>query len=103
MPATEKQPVAGAGILNGPLTWIDQSPVLSIRYKGLVSRWTLGLFAVAFLMLGYLGTLPVTPTGTFIAQVCTLFYFAYFLLMPWYTRFEATEPVSARLTWEDTQ
>ncbi|MDH5736996.1 MAG: cytochrome bc complex cytochrome b subunit [Gammaproteobacteria bacterium] len=78
--------------------WLDRSPVKSIRYKGMASRLFLGLFVVSFLVLGYLGTVHPTPGRTLMAQLCTTVYFAYFLLMPWYTRAEKTKPVPERVT-----
>jgi ubiquinol-cytochrome c reductase cytochrome b subunit len=80
------------------LPWLDQSPVKSIRYKGVMSKWALGIFVVVFLTLGYYGTQPVTDTGTLISQIGTLVYFAFFLLMPWYTQMEKTQPEPARVT-----
>jgi len=80
------------------LPWLDQSPVKSIRYKGPLCRTALGLFVVVFLILGYYGTQPVTTTGTIVSQVCTLLYFAFFLLMPWYTRMDKTRPEPSRVT-----
>ncbi|CBV41828.1 cytochrome b [Halomonas elongata] len=80
------------------LPWLDRSPVRSMRYKGWISRVMLGLFVVCFSVLGVLGVLPSTETRTTIAQVCTLGYFAYFLLMPFYTRLEKTRPVPERVT-----
>jgi ubiquinol-cytochrome c reductase cytochrome b subunit len=80
------------------LPWLDLSPVKSIRYKGKLSRIALTLFVIVFLVLGYYGTQPVTDAGTRISQIGTLLYFAFFLLMPWYTRMEAVEPVPARVT-----
>ncbi|MGZ5494553.1 MAG: hypothetical protein ACXWHG_13185 [Thermoanaerobaculia bacterium] len=56
------------------------------------------MFVLAFLVLGYYGTQPVTDAGTRISQFCTLLYFAFFLLMPWFSRMDATKPVPARLT-----
>jgi ubiquinol-cytochrome c reductase cytochrome b subunit len=80
------------------LPWLDQSPVKSIRYKGNLSRWALAIFVVTFLALGYLGTLTVTEGRTLAAQVFTLIYFAFFLLMPWYTRMDKTKPEPDRVT-----
>jgi ubiquinol-cytochrome c reductase cytochrome b subunit len=80
------------------LPWLDQSPVKSIRYKGALCRTALGIFVVVFLVLGYYGTQPVTTAGTLISQVCTLIYFAFFLLMPWYTRMDKTKPEPSRVT-----
>jgi len=80
------------------LPWLDQSPVKSIRYKGPLVKVALALFVIAFLVLGYLGTLSVTEGRTIAAQVFTLIYFAFFLLMPWYTRLDKTRPEPERLT-----
>jgi len=80
------------------LPWLDQSAVKSIRYKGPLVKAALTLFVIAFLALGYLGTLTVTEGRTIAAQVCTLIYFAFFLLMPWYTRMDKTKPEPERVT-----
>ncbi|MBU2710210.1 cytochrome b [Zooshikella harenae] len=80
------------------LPWLDRSPVKSIRYKGWMSKVAIVLFAISFLWLGYLGAMPATDTRTFWAQVCTVIYFLFFLLMPWYTRVEKTKPVPDRVT-----
>ncbi len=80
------------------MPWLDKSPVKSIRYKGRLSRWAMGIFVVVFLTLGFYGTQPVTYAGTLISQIGTLIYFAFFLLMPWYTQMEKTLPEPARVT-----
>jgi ubiquinol-cytochrome c reductase cytochrome b subunit len=48
--------------------------------------------------LGVLGAMAPTPQRTLLAQVCTVLYFAYFFLMPFYTRLEKTKPVPQRVT-----
>ena len=80
------------------MPWLDQSPVKSVRYKGGLYKTALGLFVVVFLVLGYFGTQPVTDLGTRISQTGTLLYFAFFLLMPWFSRMDKTRPEPARLT-----
>jgi ubiquinol-cytochrome c reductase cytochrome b subunit len=80
------------------LPWLDQSPVKSIRYKGPITKVALALFVVSFFVLGYLGTLSVTEGRTLLAQVFTLVYFAFFLLMPWYSRMDKTRPEPERVT-----
>ena len=40
----------------------------------------------------------MTEGRTIAAQVFTLIYFAFFLLMPWYTRLDKTRPEPERLT-----
>ncbi|WP_066015252.1 cytochrome b [Endozoicomonas atrinae] len=80
------------------LPWLDRSPVKSWRYKGIISRTSIVIFAFVFILLTWLGTQPATVTYTLIAQICTLIYFAFFLLMPFYTRWEKTKPVPERVT-----
>jgi ubiquinol-cytochrome c reductase cytochrome b subunit len=53
---------------------------------------------IVFLVLGYFGTQPVTEAGTLISQICTLLYFSFFLLMPWYSRMDKTRPEPQRVT-----
>ncbi len=91
--------VMGAAILlPAVLPWLDRSPVRSMRYKGLPSKLMLAAFVISFFVLGYLGTIHPTPIATAIAQVCTVIYFAYFVLMPWYTRVEKTKTPPERVT-----
>ncbi|MBM4189544.1 MAG: cytochrome bc complex cytochrome b subunit [Betaproteobacteria bacterium] len=68
------------------LPWLDKSPVKSIRYRGSKYKIALALFVVSFIGLGILGILPATELYTWIARVLSLIYFAFFLLMPWYTK-----------------
>jgi len=90
--------MAGAIVVPAVLPWLDRSPVKSIRYKGRISKVMLAIFVVSFFILGYLGTIPPSPRSTALAQICTMLYFAYFILMPWYTRVEKTKPVPDRVT-----
>lgn len=80
------------------LPWLDRSPVRSIRYKGRCSRTALGLLLGSFIILGYLGMQELTPFNQGLAQLATILYFAYFLLMPLYTRLETCLPVPKRIT-----
>ena len=80
------------------LPWLDRSPVKSWRYKGILSRTAIVVFGLVFILLTWLGTQPATETYTLIAQLCTLVYFAFFLLMPFYSRWEKTKPVPERVT-----
>ncbi len=80
------------------LPWLDRSPVKSIRYKGKITKIALTLFAVSFIILGILGALPPTAGRTILAQLCSFIYFAYFLLMPFYSRMDTTKPVPERVT-----
>ena len=79
--------------------WLDRNPVKSIRYKGWISKLTLMLFAADFLMLGFLGTEPATDLYKTLAQIGTVYYLAFFLiLMPFGYRFEKAKPVPERVT-----
>jgi len=80
------------------LPWLDQAPVKSIRYRGPVYKTALALFVIAFFILGYLGVLAPTPGRTLVAQICMLVYFAFFFLMPWYTRWDSYRPEPKRVT-----
>jgi len=86
------------------LPWLDRSPVKSIRYRGWIYKTALAIFVVAFVTLGYLGTkspqaidLMLFP-NVYWAQIFTIVYFAFFALMPWYTKLDKTKPVPERVT-----
>ena len=100
------------------LPWLDRGAVKSIRYRGSHYKTALSIFVVAFLILGYLGTESTTVWGqfkvtdgsvfdrlldtkdiaTWVARVCTIAYFLFFFLMPWYTVRDKTRPVPERVT-----
>ncbi|MEN0107799.1 MAG: cytochrome b, partial [Pseudomonas sp.] len=80
------------------LPWLDRSPVKSMLYKGWMSKIWLVAFCVSFIILGVLGVLPPTDERTLLARICTILYFAYFILMPFYTKLEKTKPVPERVT-----
>ena len=80
------------------LPWLDRSPVKSIRYRSPIYKWALGIFVVSFVMLGWLGLKPVTPTYALLGRIATALYFAYFILMPWYTSIGKTKEVPLRVT-----
>lgn len=80
------------------LPWLDRSPVKSIRYRGPYFRWALTLFIISFLALGYLGTQPATGLYTMLARVFSIIYFAFFILMPFYTSIDKDKAVPERVT-----
>ena len=80
------------------LPWLDRSPVKSIRYRGILCKLALAVFIISFLVLGYLGTQPATPTLTNFARVFSVLYFAFFVFMPIYTKLDKTKPVPERVT-----
>ena len=85
------------------LPWLDRSKVRSIRYRGWMYKTMLLLFAVNFVMLGYLGT--VNPGHVDLiwfknvtwAQIGLVVYFAFFLLMPIYTKLDRNKPEPDRV------
>ena len=86
------------------LPWLDRSPARSIRYRGWMYKTALTLFVVTFVMLGYLGTrnpshvdLVLLKNVTW-SQIGLVVYFAFFLLMPIYTRMDRTKPEPDRVT-----
>ncbi len=87
----------GAIIVLFLLPWLDRSPVKSIKYKGMISKVTLAIFVVTFVALSWLGTQPATPTATMFARIFSVLYFAFFLLMPFYSKMDKTKPVPERL------
>jgi ubiquinol-cytochrome c reductase cytochrome b subunit len=56
--------------------------------------------AVSFVALGFLGLLPATEKiYVYAARFFTGVYFAFFLLMPFYTSREKTKPVPERVVF----
>ncbi|MBP7202435.1 MAG: cytochrome bc complex cytochrome b subunit [Propionivibrio sp.] len=97
----------GAGVvILAFLPWLDRSPVKSIRYRGPIFKTLLVLFVFSFLILGLLGTKPpeyaffgVIP-GAPVAQLMTLYYFLFFLTMPWWSKIDKCKPVPERVTFK---
>ena len=80
------------------MPWLDRSPVRSIRYRGNLYKGALVLFVISFVVLGWLGMEQPSAVKTLIAQIATIIYFAFFLLMPIYTKLDKTKPVPDRVT-----
>jgi ubiquinol-cytochrome c reductase cytochrome b subunit len=83
------------------LPWLDRCRVKSIRYRGWIYKAALASFVVSFIVLGYLGTQPASGMYTLLARVFSVVYFAFFLLMPFYTSMERTKPVPERVVYHD--
>ena len=88
------------------LPWLDRSPVKSIRYRGWMFKSALTVFTVSFVLLGYLGTKNPQAVDLVLfsnlqwAQICYFLYFAFFLLMPIYTKLDPVKPVPDRVTFK---
>ncbi len=81
------------------LPWLDRSRVKSIRYRGWMYKTALTLFVVSFVMLGWLGLQPAEGVYVTLTRIFTILYFAYFLLMPYYTSIDKTKPVPERVVY----
>jgi len=81
--------------------WLDRSPVRSMRYRPTIAKVALTVFVVSFLTLGYLGMQPGSTVQTIIAQVFTFLYFAFFILMPFWSTMGKFKPVPERVTTHD--
>ena len=77
--------MGGAIVILFFLPWLDRSPVKSMRYRPDWHKGLLICFVINFVILGYLGVQPPSPIGEKVAQLGTLIYFGFFLLMPWWT------------------
>ncbi len=85
------------------LPWLDRSPVKSTRYRGPIWKIALALFIISFVFLGYLGTQPsagltLMINNTTLARIFTAIYFAFFILMPFYTSIDEDNAVPDRVT-----
>ena len=91
--------MGGAVIILFFLPWLDNSEVKSIRYRPTWNKYLYGIFVINFLILGYLGVQPPSAIGERVSQVGTLFYFGFFLLMPWWSRLGTFKRVPDRVTF----
>lgn len=90
--------MASAIALMFVLPWLDRSRVRSIRYKGIYSKVAIAAFVVSFVGLAYLGHEAVSPLRTLMSRILTFTYFAFFLLMPFYSKMEKTKRLPERVT-----
>jgi ubiquinol-cytochrome c reductase cytochrome b subunit len=91
--------MGGAVVIMFFLPWLDYSPVKSIRYRPEWHKYVYAVFVIDFLILGYLGVQPPSPIGERVSQVGTLFYFGFFLLMPWWSKLGTPKPVPDRVVF----
>ena len=91
--------MGGAVIILFFLPWLDNCAVKSIRYRPDWHKYLYGIFVINFVVLAYLGTQPPSSIGERVSQVGTLFYFGFFLLMPWWSTIGETKPVPDRVTF----
>ncbi len=76
------------------LPWIDKNPIKSWRYRTALHKINILIFAVVFVILGYLGVKPVSPLYSELGLRLTEMYFLFFVVLWFYSR-----PRSANFTW----
>ena len=99
--------MGGAVVILFFLPWLDHSPARSIRYRPTWHKYMYAIFVVVFFILGYLGIKAPGAWGEIagqdiaqrVSQIFTLFYFGFFLLMPWWSRIGDPKPVPTRVTF----
>jgi ubiquinol-cytochrome c reductase cytochrome b subunit len=91
--------MGGAVIILFFLPWLDYSPVKSIRYRPDWHKYLYGIFVINFVILAYLGVQPPSAVGERVSQVGTLFYFGFFILMPWWSQIGEAKAVPARVNF----
>ncbi len=62
------------------LPWLDTSKVRSMRYRP-IAKWWFVVFVVDCIFLGWLGAQAAEGIYVALAQIATLFYFAFFLII----------------------
>ncbi|WP_417614362.1 cytochrome b [Oceanisphaera sp.] len=82
------------------LPWLDRCKVRSFRYRSKLHLLNIIQFVICFVILGVLGALPSTPALTLLAQVTSFGYFAFFVLLFFYSKNEKTKPLPERVTFK---
>ena len=91
--------MGGAVVILFFLPWLDNCDVKSIRYRPDWHKYMYGVFVINFVILAYLGVQPPSQIGERVSQVGTLFYFGFFLLMPWWSQIGQSKPVPSRVVF----
>ena len=92
--------MGGAVVILFFLPWLDKSKVKSIRYRPALHKWIYAIFVVNFVVLGYLGVKPPSDMGQIVSQIGTLYYFLFFLAMPWWSKLGTFKPVPDRVVFQ---
>jgi ubiquinol-cytochrome c reductase cytochrome b subunit len=78
--------------------WFDRGIVKSVKYRSKLHLFNLIQFAICFVVLGALGTLPATPTANLVGQIASLGYFGFFVSLWFYSKNEKCKPVPERIS-----
>lgn len=63
------------------LPWLDQNPIKSWRYRNLAHKANLLIFALVFIVLGWMGVEAVTPAFKELGTRMTEIYFLFFVVI----------------------
>lgn len=74
------------------IPWLDRGTVRSARYRPMY-RQLVVLFFVAVLVLGYCGHSAPNEVLKLIGRIATAVYFAFFILLPFVSKYEKTLPI----------
>jgi len=91
--------MGGSVVIMFFLPWLDRSPVKSIRYRPTWHKFLYAIFIVDFLILGFIGTKPPSPTLNVISQIGTVYYLGFYFLMPVWSRLGKFKQVPDRVTF----
>ena len=88
----------GAIVVLFVLPWLDTCKVRSARFRP-TYKWFFWLFAINAVALGYLGAMPAEGWYVIFSRICTIYYFAHFLVvLPLLGKYEKTLPVPASIS-----
>jgi ubiquinol-cytochrome c reductase cytochrome b subunit len=92
--------MGGAVIILFALPWLDRSPVKSIRYRPDWHKYLYIVFFIGFVILGYFGIQPPSDLGNILSMAFTLYYFGFFVMMPFWSQMGTPKVVPDRVTFE---
>lgn len=88
----------GAIVILAFLPWLDTSRVRSARFRP-IFRICFWIFIANTIFLGWLGGKPAEGVFVILSRVCTVYYFAHFILiLPFLGIFERTSPLPASIS-----
>jgi ubiquinol-cytochrome c reductase cytochrome b subunit len=93
--------MGGATMILFLLPWLDRCKVKSIRYRPMLHKLLIAIFAVSFIVLGWLGSQSGSDLQKLVAQILTAYYFGFFILMPFWSRMGQTKAVPERVPSHD--
>ncbi|WP_339828327.1 cytochrome bc complex cytochrome b subunit [uncultured Arenimonas sp.] len=93
--------MGGATMILFALPWLDRCKVRSIRYRPMLHKVLITLFCISFVVLGWLGAQSGSNLQKLVAQILTAYYFAFFILMPFWSAMGQTKAVPERVPSHD--